>query len=613
MNATNYYVSTTRLVLQADPDSPSSWQDLYTALPTLRNSLSCTVCENLLSEPYTPEETTCEHHVCKSCKGGIKKLRPTCSWCRDYSKYAENVQLRILIQNYKKLCGLIKINRMFGHILRNGEQGQLIRDIIRESEGEKIPQPLFVENVRHAEVETVKEEIKQEFEEDILLNDPLLEEMEPVDEIISSPYSKLKLRPMPSMVFPNIAKVDLGSRLCETQPTPKASPTSSPPSTSPTSLPFNCVTSSTRNTSQPQYSFDAQTPGLTICQSSNVASNHHQALALATSQTVTSLTNLTPTLQPSQTYSLTTSQTTSLPKNQTSSVATSQLTTTNTSRCSPLITSPAHTAAANPGTLHSAVPVSRGIQAVQLPTNRSTGGGIRKIKSEAFILNPLKGKADLPHIRKLDTTPKTSRPGGQSAPTLTKQSLISDYGTISPKVAKIERTRKSSEGSDEANSNSPSSLLKRKTGCRCGNATLCPGKLTCCGQRCPCYVDSLACTDCKCKGCRNPHRPGGGKVRPPLPFMQNMQVVYPGTKDQQATVRVPVTLASEPFSLKGLDLSQLPILRLDNESSTCQNATSSITYSTGSRLQTVNVISLVDTSCGENRVTSTTTSTTSTL
>ena len=61
-------------------------------------------------------------------------------------------------------------------------------------------------------------------------------------------------------------------------------------------------------------------------------------------------------------------------------------------------------------------------------------------------------------------------------------------------------------------------------GCRCGNATLCPGKLTCCGQRCPCYVDSQACVDCKCKGCRNPHRPGGAKVRPALPAIQNMQV-----------------------------------------------------------------------------------------
>ena len=103
MNATNYYVSTTRLVLQGDPDTPSTWQDLYRMLPTLRNSLSCTVCDMLLVEPYTPEETVCEHHVCKSCKGGVKTLKPTCSWCKDYSKYNENVQLRILIQVRKCL------------------------------------------------------------------------------------------------------------------------------------------------------------------------------------------------------------------------------------------------------------------------------------------------------------------------------------------------------------------------------------------------------------------------------------------------------------------------------------------------------------------------------
>ena len=50
--------------------------------------------------------------------------------------------------------------------------------------------------------------------------------------------------------------------------------------------------------------------------------------------------------------------------------------------------------------------------------------------------------------------------------------------------------------------NSPSAAAKakaKKAGCRCGNATLCPGKLTCCGQRCPCYVDALPCIDCKCK------------------------------------------------------------------------------------------------------------------
>lgn len=54
--------------------------------------------------------------------------------------------------------------------------------------------------------------------------------------------------------------------------------------------------------------------------------------------------------------------------------------------------------------------------------------------------------------------------------------------------------------------------VKQKKGCRCGNATATPGKLTCCGQRCPCYVESKACIECKCRGCRNPHTPDGGKV-----------------------------------------------------------------------------------------------------
>lgn len=70
-----------------------------------------------------------------------------------------------------------------------------------------------------------------------------------------------------------------------------------------------------------------------------------------------------------------------------------------------------------------------------------------------------------------------------------------------------------------ANQNS----LKRR-GCRCGNATPTPGKLTCCGQRCPCYVESKSCIDCKCRGCRNPHRPGGGKVRPRIPELDCYEI-----------------------------------------------------------------------------------------
>ena len=50
----------------------------------------------------------------------------------------------------------------------------------------------------------------------------------------------------------------------------------------------------------------------------------------------------------------------------------------------------------------------------------------------------------------------------------------------------------------------PRKSLQKTTGCRCGLATRKPGSLTCCGQRCPCYSAFKGCTDCICRGCRNP-------------------------------------------------------------------------------------------------------------
>lgn len=113
MNATSLYVSTCRLVLQADVEDSNSWTDLYRLVPYLRQSLSCTVCSNLLIEPHTPTETNCQHHVCRGCRGGRKKLKPSCGWCKDYDKYLENVQLRILLQCYKKLCEYLTSTKIY--------------------------------------------------------------------------------------------------------------------------------------------------------------------------------------------------------------------------------------------------------------------------------------------------------------------------------------------------------------------------------------------------------------------------------------------------------------------------------------------------------------------
>lgn len=104
MNAGSLYVSTCRLMILAEAANKSSWTDLFRLVPYLRQSLSCTVCGNLLVEPCTPKNSTCQHHVCKKCKGGKKKLKPTCNWCKDYENYSENLHIRILLQCYKKLC-----------------------------------------------------------------------------------------------------------------------------------------------------------------------------------------------------------------------------------------------------------------------------------------------------------------------------------------------------------------------------------------------------------------------------------------------------------------------------------------------------------------------------
>jgi len=139
MNATSLYVSTTRLVIQANADDHTSWSDLYRLFPYLRQSLSCTVCDKLLIEPYTPTESSCQHHVCKSCRGGKKRLKPSCSWCKNYECYIENVQLRILLQCYKKLSEYLSstsIYKKLTQISTNGGTNGLL-DIIQEGAGFK--------------------------------------------------------------------------------------------------------------------------------------------------------------------------------------------------------------------------------------------------------------------------------------------------------------------------------------------------------------------------------------------------------------------------------------------------------------------------------------------
>lgn len=104
MNSLSLYVTTNQIVLKADAKNKSTWQDLYRLLPYLRNSLSCVVCSNLLVDPQSPSTGRCNHHICKKCKGGRKKLKPACTWCRNCMDYNENKSLKILLQCYQRMC-----------------------------------------------------------------------------------------------------------------------------------------------------------------------------------------------------------------------------------------------------------------------------------------------------------------------------------------------------------------------------------------------------------------------------------------------------------------------------------------------------------------------------
>ncbi|XP_015510832.1 E3 ubiquitin-protein ligase MSL2 [Neodiprion pinetum] len=396
MNATSLYVSTCRLVLQADAEDANSWTDLYRLVPYLRQSLSCTVCSNLLIEPHTPTETNCQHHVCKSCKGGRKKLKPSCSWCKDYDKYVENVQLRILLQCYKKLCEYLSSTNIYRNLIisissNNSNNGastmgaSSLMELIQEGAG-----------------------FKDEFKSNAGLS--------------KSAYSILP-----------------------------------------------CIYTSTTST---------QTQGNSI-------------------QTTESISPVIPE-------------------------------------------SPAIRTVSNGSSIYSVMYAGSG--------NKIT------IKRKAAAADEVElGQQEV------DGTSQSSIGAVKCIP-----SSHLTYGTSSQK-----KSSKISKSAGNFKKPRSSSTRSKRKGCRCGNATAIPGKLTCCGQRCPCYVESKPCVECRCRGCRNPHTADGLKIRPHIPELHNLQLQLSTPVDCDSLSSDPLSsvqqcLSTSPTTIQVLNVYSTPRLDIDN-------------------------------------------------
>ncbi|KAK5897951.1 hypothetical protein CgunFtcFv8_015410 [Champsocephalus gunnari] len=132
VNATSLYVSASRSVLQCDPRDPRALAELCKLLPFFRQSLSCLVCGNLLQDPIAPTNSSCQHYVCRGCKGQRMQLKPSCSWCKDYSRFEENRQLSLLVHCYQKLCLYITQSPLAPHIASAASDSPDLQAILNE-------------------------------------------------------------------------------------------------------------------------------------------------------------------------------------------------------------------------------------------------------------------------------------------------------------------------------------------------------------------------------------------------------------------------------------------------------------------------------------------------
>ncbi|KAG7247624.1 hypothetical protein CRUP_035925, partial [Coryphaenoides rupestris] len=83
-------------------------------------------------DPIAPTDSSCQHYVCRGCKGQRMQLKPSCSWCKDYSRFQENRQLSLLVHCYKKLCLYIARSPLAPHIATAADDSPDLQAILDE-------------------------------------------------------------------------------------------------------------------------------------------------------------------------------------------------------------------------------------------------------------------------------------------------------------------------------------------------------------------------------------------------------------------------------------------------------------------------------------------------
>ncbi|XP_056594170.1 E3 ubiquitin-protein ligase MSL2b [Triplophysa dalaica] len=512
VNATALYVSACRSVLQCDPRDPEALTEIFKLLPFFRQSLGCLVCGNLLQDPIAPNNSSCQHYVCKSCKGKKMIMKPSCSWCKDYEQFEENKQLCILVDCYRKLCEYITRSPLAQHI--SGAVGVSSDIVALLNEGLSLDNgdeslSLFLpdQSPTSSASETLADEGQSPSTEEQGLSPQGVNGLQDCNGLTNVEELTAGL--------PSLGNVPDAA---DSQVVKEESFASEIPVCEAVAADEELCTSS-----------------MDICEFGEEDIKHDSGTLLLSVEEV--LRTLEPdnvtqdqcsvllpsTLQPSgssngpfASVDSSTRQLSSLPRDSQESVA------------------PQHPTSQHFGISCSAV-TPRGPR-----TNRkrsrseSDSEKIQPLPISTFIRGPELGASapvkcepkspvqTLPHMAAV--------PNGGSLPKVAKTLLVppknvkktlDHHGPKKSCTKSKQGAPKSKEKTKErivSNALIPGSPTKvvykkaqEKKGCKCGRATQNPSVLTCRGQRCPCYSNRKACLDCICRGCQNSYMANGEK------------------------------------------------------------------------------------------------------
>ncbi|XP_051841560.1 E3 ubiquitin-protein ligase MSL2 [Antechinus flavipes] len=506
VNATALYISASRLVLNYDPGDPKSFTEINRLLPFFRQSLSCCVCGNLLQDPIAPTNSTCQHYVCKTCKGKKMMMKPSCSWCKDYEQFEENKQLSILVNCYKKLCEYIT-------------QTTLARDIIEAVDCSADVLALLKDG------SLLCEEMEKPSDSSLALcltHSPLPSTSEPT----SDPQASL------SPVSESTLNIDISSSVINGLPTcnglsidkfginipsPEHSNTIDVCNTG-----VDIKTEDLSNSLPPvcdSVSTDLCPAGINICSFSEDI-KPGDSLLLSVEEVLRSL----------ETVSNTEVVCSNLQPNLEASVSNGPFMQLSSQPLSHVFMS------TNPSP-HGLSCTAATPKVAKLNRKRSRSESdsekVQPLPISSIIRGPTLGASAPVTVKresKISLQPIATVPNGGTTPKISKTVLLSNksmkknlehgpkksHPKAKPGLLKTkDKATKEKIPSNNVMPGSPTKTVykkpQEKKGCKCGRATQNPSVLTCRGQRCPCYSNRKACLDCICRGCQNSYMANGEK------------------------------------------------------------------------------------------------------